>query len=170
MRCPACDVAIPPRDLLGHMDRCAGRKEPHPRCIWLSFGDATQRIPRTRLGQLATTGVIRTKGAKGQRRYLERDIVQFLANQKLCSRKRDGTIGPRRKKYQEKTQGTSALATPEMERVQGLVVGLGSVASAARSLGVSRKTLGRAAAGACLRPSTLELIKVRLARLTSSWS
>lgn len=81
VRCPWCDVALMPADLLVHLaERCTGPTEPHHTSAWLSWRDALALgVPKATLSRWAATGRVRTRGDKRAREYLLRDIAKNLA-------------------------------------------------------------------------------------------
>jgi hypothetical protein len=80
MRCPACEAALQPEDLLAHQaERCPGRPAPHPHSKWVSWTDALKTgVPRETLRRWIDQGQVRTQGDR-PRRYLYRDIVALQA-------------------------------------------------------------------------------------------
>jgi hypothetical protein len=86
--CPACETGLPPEDLLGHLtQRCTGARQPHHRARWLTWREALAIAPRANLSRWVTRGEVRTRGEAGpERRYLLRDVVQLVAEQRRGAR------------------------------------------------------------------------------------
>ena len=40
MSCPACEVQVMPSDMPRHLERCQGRREPHPMSRWIGRSEA----------------------------------------------------------------------------------------------------------------------------------
>ena len=81
VRCPDCDMAVQPEDLEKHMaERCQGRPEPVRQCRWISWSEATKLVSKVKLHRLVAKGKVRTRGEKGSRGYLYRDLVKCIAS------------------------------------------------------------------------------------------
>lgn len=80
-RCPACETAVQPRDLLAHVEqRCAGRPDPHPNDDWVTWGEALELgASKPTLHRWVASGRVRAEGKRRRRRYLLRDLVKCLA-------------------------------------------------------------------------------------------
>jgi len=81
MRCPDCEVAVTPQDLLGHRaGYCRGRGDPHPRDRWIQPREAlTLGLNHMTLWRWAKRGLVRTRKEGWSHAYLERDIVREIA-------------------------------------------------------------------------------------------
>ncbi len=91
MRCPACGMALQPRDMLPHVrERCAGAAPPHPRSRWLRHRDVlAMGVHRQVLKRWVESGLVRSRRRRRGRdeaksgrigsEYLERDVVGVLA-------------------------------------------------------------------------------------------
>lgn len=92
-RCPVCEAAVQPRDLLAHVDeRCPGRPEPHPTDDWVTWAQARALgASKASLHRWARQGRVRTAGKQRERRYLLRDLAKCLAARRLGSE--SGTSG-----------------------------------------------------------------------------
>lgn len=81
IRCPRCGIAVQPVDLMPHIqERCGGQREPHHRSKWLAWKEALALgVEKHTLSRWVAAGLVRTRGAKGSRQYLLRDVAQNLA-------------------------------------------------------------------------------------------
>jgi len=79
--CPACDTQVLPGDLLVHVaKRCDGPREPGPRSTWITWRAAIDAgVPARSLKFWVRRGAVRTTGARGDRRYLLRDVAMRVA-------------------------------------------------------------------------------------------
>ena len=85
LRCPGCDTAVLPEDLLAHQsERCPGRGEPHHLSRWITWGDAIKLgVARGTLSRWVRKGHVRSRGEKGQRKYLARDVIYLVAQRRI---------------------------------------------------------------------------------------
>lgn len=79
--CPAdCGVRLMPSDLPLHLaERCPGAGEPGPAARWIPLSEAraiAPGVPRSTLTFWARNGYVRTRGGRGDRQYLLRDLVR----------------------------------------------------------------------------------------------
>lgn len=89
VRCPGCDVATPPADLLPHLaERCEGAREPGPAASWVDRRTAVALgVPAETLHYWARTGKVRTRGDRMDRKYLFRDLARRVAIRRLERRR-----------------------------------------------------------------------------------
>jgi len=76
--CPDCDTQLMPVDLPAHRKlRCTGRREPGPGAKWLPMREAMEfgGLTRETLMRWVREGHVRSKGTRGDRVYLLRDLV-----------------------------------------------------------------------------------------------
>jgi len=87
--CPDCNTKVLPVDLLPHMDqRCPGLPEPGPSSRWLNYRQAIDFGVRPRtLDRWTRNGQIRSRGGRGERQYLERDLVVRIAQRRAWRRR-----------------------------------------------------------------------------------
>jgi hypothetical protein len=85
VECPTCEVKTTPADLLSHMDtRCEGPRDPGPAARWISRSEARKLGASIKsLERWAREDLVRTQGARRQRRFLQRDVVRRLAFQRV---------------------------------------------------------------------------------------
>lgn len=142
-RCPACDMAIHPDDLLVHKrDRCKGRPEPHPRCKWLSWKQAIDEgLTKRSLSHMAATGKIRTRIKKDKKQYLKADVVEVLALDPPKVRLHFRPLPKAPKKVKETQRPLDDKAA---KRLTAVVTLAGSQRAAAELTGVSLRTMRRA--------------------------
>lgn len=89
--CPDCETQLLPADMLGHLARCEGPREPHPNSAWVSWREALALgILRGTLSRWVSRGLVRHKGELQARRYLLRDLARMLA---LRRKFREGNRG-----------------------------------------------------------------------------
>lgn len=88
--CPSCDIQVMPSDLLAHVtQRCTGPREPGPGDKWLTWREAVALgVSEMNLSRWSRGGKVRSRGGRGDRQYLERDLQVWLARWKL-KRRRD---------------------------------------------------------------------------------
>jgi len=81
MHCPTCETAVMPSELLQHIaERCPGPRDPHPAAKWVTWAQALETgVPRRTLLFWIKRGYVRHRGARGDRRYLLRDLVRRTA-------------------------------------------------------------------------------------------
>ena len=86
--CPSCDTKLMPSDLISHLDRCGGH-EPGPRDKWITHSQALALgVKRQTLSYWVKTKWVRTNNAgRGDRQYLERDLVKRIAFRKVIRRR-----------------------------------------------------------------------------------
>lgn len=79
--CPGCDTQTTASDLLAHVaQRCPGPREPGPGAKWVSWRDAVAvGVPKETIAFWARRGDVRTRGARGDRQYLLRDLALRVA-------------------------------------------------------------------------------------------
>lgn len=89
VRCPLCDMQVMPADLQAHAEqRCSGRPEPGPGSKWLTHPEAIARgVAKQTLSDWAKAGKVRTRGERGDRLYLERDLVIQLVQSRVGRRR-----------------------------------------------------------------------------------
>jgi hypothetical protein len=78
--CPTCDMQVMPDDLLAHMDvRCPGPRDPGPGARWINWRQARELAPAMSLIRWVERGFVRTRGDRGDRQYLHRDLALKVA-------------------------------------------------------------------------------------------
>jgi hypothetical protein len=84
VHCPACDTQVMPADLLKHLEeRCSGPRDPGPGSKWVTWREAlAMGVPGKTLARWAKNGGIRSRGERGDRQYLHRDLVVRLARRR----------------------------------------------------------------------------------------
>lgn len=89
VRCPGCDVATSPVDLLPHLaERCEGAREPGPSASWVDRRTAVALgVPAQTLHYWARRGLVRTRGEPMDRKYLLRDLARRVAIRHLDRRR-----------------------------------------------------------------------------------
>ncbi len=86
--CPSCGTSCTPSDLLAHLARCEGRREPGPGSRWLSWREALATgVPRATLGRWISRGEVRARGEVQDRRYLLRDLALRIARKRAERRR-----------------------------------------------------------------------------------
>ena len=90
--CPGdCGTRLMPGDLLRHLaERCPGASEPGPAAKWIAWRDAlaiADDVPRRTLAFWASNGDVRTRGDRGDRQYLLRDLALRVALRRLARRR-----------------------------------------------------------------------------------
>jgi hypothetical protein len=97
IRCPVCEAAIQPDDLLMHQaERCQGRPAPHPRSRWITWGEVRRLgVPAMSISRWTRKGWIRVRrddverprkrGRPSATRYNLRDVVQLVAQRRRIS-------------------------------------------------------------------------------------
>lgn len=97
--CPRCGAHTGVTDLLGHLERCQGQSEPHPRSRWITSAQVQEMgVPSQTLSFWAGRGVVRFRGERLDRQYLMRDVVLRLADRRASMQPRDpSALGIRRK-------------------------------------------------------------------------
>lgn len=88
--CPGgCGMLIMPADLLAHLEeRCPGQRDPGPGAKWITWREALALgVPKMTLSRWARRGDVRTRGDRGDRRYLAGDLAVLLAR-RVASRRR----------------------------------------------------------------------------------
>jgi hypothetical protein len=79
--CPRCETQTSATELVEHLKRCTGPREPHPRSRWVTWGEALELgVPRVTMNRWIGRGLIRTRTVPvPQRQYLLRDLVRRMA-------------------------------------------------------------------------------------------
>ncbi len=82
VRCPQCETAVMPVDLLAHMEgRCQGRPEPGAGAKWVTHREVmAMGVPRATLSKWAHNGFVRFVGGVQDRKYLLRDLALKVAH------------------------------------------------------------------------------------------
>lgn len=81
--CPDCETQLLPADLLAHMERCEGPREPHPSSSWVTWREALALgILKGTLSRWVARGLVRHRGELQDRRYLLRDLVRMMASRR----------------------------------------------------------------------------------------
>ena len=174
-RCPECDMAVPPEDVPGHIDRCPGRAPPHPRARWVAFKQALKMgVPKKDLLELVGAGIIRTKGEKGSRRYLLRDVAKSVqakaAKEKIVKAKADAKADAKAKANtltgKAKGGANKGVKTKALKiRLSEYVESVGSFAAAARKLDIPIDAIKNAAKGKKILEGTKMRIEFSLDRV-----
>lgn len=87
VRCPRCEAALQPEDLISHCDRCDGPRPPHPRSKWIGLPDAMALgASRVTVRRWVKSGRVRARGSRGSRRYLLRDVARLVAMSRYLGR------------------------------------------------------------------------------------
>jgi len=89
--CPTCGTQTGAEDLLGHVERCQGPREPHPLERWVTSGEVERLgVRRQTLHWWTARGVVRAQ-IGDPCRYLLRDVAIRIAlrQQRRVSRKLD---------------------------------------------------------------------------------
>lgn len=87
--CPSCDTQVMPADMIAHLDhRCTGR-EPGPRDKWITHSQAlAMGVKKQTLSDWVKARWVRTNNAgRGDRQYLERDLVKRIAFRRVIRRR-----------------------------------------------------------------------------------
>lgn len=90
MACPIdCGTTVTPADLLRHVNqRCPGPRPPGPASKWISHGEALAAgVNRQTLSFWAAHGDVRTRGQRGGKQYLLRDLSHRIVIQRLSRRR-----------------------------------------------------------------------------------
>jgi hypothetical protein len=79
--CPICDMQVMPTDLLAHLQqRCDGPREPGPSAKWVNWkGALAMGISTCTLKRWVRKGHVRSRGGRGDRLYLVRDLAVRIA-------------------------------------------------------------------------------------------
>lgn len=81
--CPSCDTHVMPSDLIAHLERCPGPREPGPGAKWIDHRAALALgVPRATLSFWTSTKQVRYVGGKQDRRYLMRDLAMKIAQRR----------------------------------------------------------------------------------------
>lgn len=75
MACTSCDTQVMPVDMLSHLERCPGPREPEPRDKWVGWNEARAIVPKRTLVRWIDRGLVRFRGERGDRQYLYRDLA-----------------------------------------------------------------------------------------------
>lgn len=87
-RCPDCKAQVMPMDLLAHLDRCTGPREPGPGSRWVGWSEAhALGVPEGTLKRWVDEGRVRFRGDRGERQYLHGDLVEEIAYRKRKRRR-----------------------------------------------------------------------------------
>ena len=161
-RCPECDIAVQPEDLVSHLgNRCQGRADPHPRSRWISSGDAQAiGVSRVKLSRMVSKGEIRKKGKTRYTRYLLRDVVRYAkpGDRNALAKPKAKGLTRRSRKRQNHEVKTQTLK----DRVTAFVAATGSYSAASRKLDVPIDALMKAGRGEVIRKGTQVLIEKQL--------
>ena len=99
--CPHCETQTTVADLLTHVEeRCPGARAPHQLSRWVTWTEAKRLgVPEPTLSRWINRGLVRSRPAGEQRKYLLRDLALRLA-QRRGRRGSDGTFtrGRRRRR------------------------------------------------------------------------
>jgi len=89
VRCPGCGTATTPADLVGHLEqRCESAREPGPASSWVDRKAAEALgVPPQTLHYWAKRGLVRTRGAPMDRKYLFRDLARRVVIRRLDRRR-----------------------------------------------------------------------------------
>ena len=177
-RCPDCHLAVMPTDEESHAERCEGRPAPGPRSRWLRLKEAVAMgLPERAVLKQAEAGKIRTRGERGQKRYLKRDIHKHKANKirrtRLAEAKRKAMPIAKPIAKQLTAQRSSvqrramAKAKDLAAKLSEFIANEGGYTPASRRLDVPVGSLRRAANGETIRKGTKVLIETQLAKVTS---
>lgn len=81
VRCPDCDMAVLPVDLLAHMqERCGGQPEIGAGAKWVSWREAlAMGVPGKTFARWVERGFVRFVGERQDRKYLLRDLALRIA-------------------------------------------------------------------------------------------
>lgn len=162
-RCPACEAAVQPRDLLGHLERCPGPAEPHPADDRVTFAQAVAMgAPRSSLSRWDRDGLVRTSGEPGEKRYLLRDLAKVLAARSRQSRERNQR--PMRQRINRGGTMNEPIGDEVSKRLQAMADEVGGVEPLSRRLDLPPRTLRNALSGAKMRRGTRVLIEMQLAQ------
>lgn len=173
-RCPVCEMAVQPDDLLAHVDkRCEGRPEPHPRSRWVTRKDAlAMGASWPSLKRWANTGKVRIRRIDNSRRYLLRDLTKCLAAARTglahepAENPESKTLTNRARKDPMLRMGTP-IETELAKRLAAFVESVGGYAAAGRKLDIPSDTLRRAALGEKVRRGTVVLIDRQITELAN---
>jgi hypothetical protein len=81
MRCPHCGVFVMVNGLLRHIEEtCQSETEIHPLSKWVSWSDVMGlEVSGSTLRRWVEYGNVRTRGERGAREYLLRDVTLRIA-------------------------------------------------------------------------------------------
>jgi hypothetical protein len=78
--CPSCDTQVMPADMTSHLERCSGPRDPGVGSKWITWQEALAMGASARsVIRWRQRGWIRTRGGRGDRQYLLRDLVKRVA-------------------------------------------------------------------------------------------
>jgi hypothetical protein len=86
--CPSCDTQVMPADMPSHLERCGGPREPGVGSKWITWQEALALgAPARSIVRWRQRGLIRTRGGRGDRQYLLRDLVKRVASRRYERRR-----------------------------------------------------------------------------------
>jgi hypothetical protein len=166
MRCPACETSVQPEDMQAHQQRCQGRPAPHARSKWVTFQEALQLgAERKTLSRWVERGRVRIQGAKGQRRYLARDIAGQLASGRWRSANRGSNVLTKGRATYQSSGMVEPISEDVRTRLRALADSMGSAEAVARKMDISADTLRKAMAGTRVRRGTRVLIETQMEKI-----
>lgn len=82
--CPDCETSTGETDLVSHLARCEGPREPHPRSRWVTWREAMELgVARQTMSRWLQRGLVRTRMVPvPQRQYLLRDLARRIAERR----------------------------------------------------------------------------------------
>lgn len=173
--CPYCETKTTVEALLPHIaERCPGRRPPHPRSKWVTWGEALARgASRASLHEWVERGVVRTSGSPGNRVYLLRDLVRALAyktspgvirssSDTRTARKQRRKRLTNRRSHDHRRGMDKPLDAEITGQLDAMAKELGGIAPTSRKLGIPEQTVRSALKGNNLRTGTRLLIAQRL--------
>ena len=101
--CPGgCGTQLMPADLLAHVEeRCPGPRDPHAGARWVTWAEALVEVRKRGLSRKALwkwiqRGVVRHRGAIGERLYLYADLADEIARIIVVRRRQFPNGNPRK--------------------------------------------------------------------------
>jgi len=87
--CPVCETQTTAAELLEHVEtRCPGPREPNPHSKWVTWRQAmAMGCPPMALSRWASSGKVRVRGERQDRRYLLRDLALRMAHRRTNRRR-----------------------------------------------------------------------------------
>lgn len=87
--CPDCETETTAGDLVSHLGRCEGPREPHPKSRWVTWREALELgAPRQSMSRWIRRGRVRMRTVPiPQRQYLLRDIALRIAESRARRRR-----------------------------------------------------------------------------------
>lgn len=74
--CPECDTQTTAADLIAHMARCPGPRDPGPGAKWISWSEARKLgVSDATMNYWTSRGHVRFRGEIQSRQYLLRDVA-----------------------------------------------------------------------------------------------